>query len=93
MKISFVMVGLWWAGFSQYTFHYLPKNQIQFPKKIFKEVDIIWWILSTQNVWKLVKKQESIKKFLIAFFVFSCALQTIILIATYFGSKKSFGRG
>ncbi len=35
MKISFVMVGLWWAGFSQYTFYYLPKNKIQFPKKIF----------------------------------------------------------
>ena len=40
MKISFVMVGLWWAGFSQYTFHYLPKNQIQSSKKNFLKKSI-----------------------------------------------------
>ena len=89
MKISFVMVGLWWAGFSQYTFHYLPKNQIQFPKKDFLKKSILFGgFYQLKNVWKLVKKQESIKKFLIAFFVFSCALQTIILIATYFGEQE-----
>ena len=26
MRISFLLVGLWWAGFSQYTFYYLPEN-------------------------------------------------------------------
>ena len=89
MKISFVMVGLWWAGFSQYTFHYLPKNQIQFPKKdILKKSILFGGFYELNNVWKMVKKQESIKKFLLAFFVFSCALQTIILIATYFGEQE-----
>ena len=79
MKISFVMVGLWWAGFSQYTFHYLPKNQIQFPKKdILKKSILFGGFYELNNVWKMIKKQESIKKFLLAFFVFSCALQTII---------------
>ena len=93
MKISFVMVGLWWAGFSQYTFHYLPKNQIQFPKKDFLKKSILFGgFYQLKNVWKLVKKQESIKKFLIAFFVFSCALQTIILIATYFGEQEIIWR-
>ena len=33
-------------------------------------------------------KDISVKKFLIAFFTFSCALQTIILIATYFGEQE-----
>ena len=93
MKISFVMVGLWWAGFSQYTFHYLPKNQIQFPKKDFLKKSILFGgFYELNNVWKLIKKQESIKKFLLAFFVFSCALQTIILIATYFGEQEIIWR-
>ena len=93
MKISFVMVGLWWAGFSQYTFHYLPKNQIQSPKKdILKKSILFGGFYELKNVWKLIKKQESIKKFLLAFFVFSCALQTIILIATYFGEQEIIWR-
>ena len=93
MKISFVMVGLWWAGFSQYTFRYLPKNQIQFPKKdILKKSILFGGFYELKNVWKLIKKQESIKKFLLAFFVFSCALQTIILIATYFGEQEIIWR-
>ena len=93
MKISFVMVGLWWAGFSQYTFHYLPKNQIQSPKKdILKKSILFAGFYELKNVWKLIKKQESIKKFLLAFFVFSCALQTIILIATYFGEQEIIWR-
>ena len=87
MKISFVMVGLWWAGLANILFIiYQKPNSIS--QKIFKEVDIVWWILSTQKCMETVKKQESIKKFLIAFFVFSCALQTIILIATYFGEQE-----
>ena len=93
MKISFVMVGLWWAGFSQYTFHYLPKNQIQSSKKNFLKKSILFGgFYELKNVWKLIKKQESIKKFLLAFFVFSCALQTIILIATYFGEQEIIWR-
>ena len=39
-------------------------------------------------VWKLLKKDKSVKKFLIAFFTFSTAVQTIILIATYFGEQE-----
>ena len=33
MKLSFALTGLWWLGFSQYSFYYLPKgnNQINFP--------------------------------------------------------------
>ena len=33
MRISFLLVGLWWAGFSQYTFYYLPENLNNVNKK------------------------------------------------------------
>ena len=36
----------------------------------------------------IISVVKSVKKFLIAFFTFSTAVQTIILIATYFGEQE-----
>ncbi len=89
MRISFLLVGLWWAGFSQYTFFYLPQNLNDVNKKdVLKNSVIFSGFLELKEVWKILIKDISVKKFLIAFFTFSCALQTIILIATYFGEQE-----
>ena len=89
MRISFLLVGLWWAGFSQYTFYHLPLNLNDVNKKdAFKKSIIFSGFLELKEVWKILIKDISVKKFLIAFFTFSCALQTIILIATYFGEQE-----
>jgi UMF1 family MFS transporter len=89
MRISFLLVGLWWASFSQYTFYYLPQNLNNVDKKdAFKKSVIFSGFLELKEVWQILKKDISVKKFLIAFFTFSCALQTIILIATYFGDEE-----
>ena len=57
-------------------------------KKMFKKSIIFSGFLELKEVWKILIKDISVKKFLIAFFTFSCALQTIILIATYFGEQE-----
>ena len=89
MRISFLLVGLWWAGFSQYTFYHLPQNLNDVNKKdVLKKSVIFSGFLELKEVWKILIKDISVKKFLIAFFTFSCALQTIILIATYFGEQE-----
>jgi UMF1 family MFS transporter len=89
MRISFLLVGLWWVSFSQYTFYYLPHNLNNVDKKdAFKKSVIFSGFLELKEVWQILKKDISVKKFLIAFFTFSCALQTIILIATYFGDEE-----
>ena len=89
MRISFLLVGLWWAGFSQYTFLYLPQNLNDVNKKdVLKNSVIFSGFLELKEVWKILIKDISVKKFLIAFFTFRCALQTIILIATYFGEQE-----
>jgi len=89
MRISFLLVGLWWAGFSQYTFYYLPENLNNVNKKdALKKSVIFSGFLELKEVWKILKMDISVKKFLVAFFTFSCALQTIILIATYFGDSE-----
>ena len=89
MRISFLLVGFWWAGFSQYTFYHLPQNLNDVNKKdAFKKSVIFSGFLELKEVWKILIKDISVKKFLIAFFTFSCALQTIILIASYFGEQE-----
>ena len=89
MRISFLLVGFWWAGFSQYTFYHLPQNLNDVNKKdAFKRSVIFSGFLELKEVWKILIVDISVKKFLVAFFTFSCALQTIILIATYFGEQE-----
>ena len=85
MRYSFLLVGIWWIGFSQYSYYYLPnyKNTNKLHKNIvfngFKEL---------QNVWKQIKNLKALRRYLGAFFVYSMAVQTIMIIAAYFGEKE-----
>lgn len=86
MKISFIMVGLWWIGFSQYTFYVLPKG-VSSGHKVTKEV-IFNGFRELKGVWLELKGNLRLKRYLNAFFVFSMAVQTIMLMAVYFGEKE-----
>jgi len=85
MKSSFAIVGLWWLGFSQYSFYHLPKGNIgvKIPK------NIIWnGFKELKNVYKIIRSSKRFTRFLIAFFVFSFSLQTVLYIASYFGVNE-----
>lgn len=84
-RISFVMVGLWWLGFAQVTFRRLPNNV--YNKK--PEKDFIWkGFKELKMVWNQVKNYPTLKGFLISFFLLSVGVQTIILMASIFGSEE-----
>ena len=85
MKYSFVTVGFWWALFSQYSFYYLPTGKSL--GKIDKRV-ILNGFFELKGVWNNLKDYPNLKKFLPAFFVYSTAIQTVVLIATYFGEEE-----
>ena len=85
MRYSFILVGVWWALFSQYAFYHLPQGNSE--GKVTK--DVLWnGFLELKKVWYQLDKLPILKKFLPAFFVYSTALQTVILIATYFGEEE-----
>jgi UMF1 family MFS transporter len=85
MRYSFVLVGIWWIGFSQYTYYYLPNNRND--KKL--HVDIIFNGFKELNkVWQQIKHIIALRRYLGAFFVYSMAVQTIMIIAAYFGEKE-----
>lgn len=85
MKYSFVSVGIWWIVFAQYSFYYLPKGNKRDGERTnvilngFKELKLVW---------KQLGNQKRLKRYLGAFFVYSMAVQTVMLIATYFGEEE-----
>jgi len=84
-RLSFVMVGLWWLGFAQITFKKLPDDI--YNKK--PEKDYIWkGFRELKIVAKEVVNYPTLKRFLISFFLLSVGVQTIILLATIFGSTE-----
>ncbi|MCY7361820.1 MAG: MFS transporter, partial [Ignavibacteria bacterium] len=84
-RISFLTVGLWWFGFAQYTFKYLPSNiynkkpEGQFLFNGFKKLGLIL---------RDLKSQKLLKTFLIAFFFYNMGVQTVLYLATIFGDKE-----
>jgi UMF1 family MFS transporter len=83
-RLSFILVGVWWIVFSQYTFKYMPKgNKTQGAIKNvifngFKEL---------KSVWHSLADNLRLKSYLLAFFVYSMAVQTVMLVAAYFGEE------
>jgi UMF1 family MFS transporter len=84
-RIAFLAVGIWWFGFAQYTFYYLPKNKSTIKFKF----DILWkGYRELAGVWAQLKNLKDLKAFLFAFFFFTMGIQTVMYVATLFGSKE-----
>ncbi|RYZ30720.1 MAG: MFS transporter [Chitinophagaceae bacterium] len=84
-RITFLLVGAWWAVFAQFTFRVLPAQQTGFTKtgsNIFKD-----GFHQMKNVYGQVKKMPVLKRLLRGFFFYSMGVQTVMLAATLFGSK------
>ena len=84
-RTSFLMVGVWWIGFSQYTFKYLPngsKKDGPQPKSMFMH-----GYEKLLGVWKEFMRIPRLRRFLFSFFWYSTGVQTVILLASIFGKK------
>ncbi|OYU81160.1 MAG: MFS transporter [Flavobacterium sp. BFFFF1] len=86
MRYSFISVGVWWIIFSQYTYLYLPKGN-KSSEKVTRAI-IFNGFRELRKVWGLLKENIPLKRYLSSFFVYSMAVQTVMLIATYFGSQE-----
>jgi len=86
MKVAFITVGVWWILFSQYTFYVLPKG-VSSGNKVTRSV-VLNGFRELLLVWKDLTENLRLKRYLLAFFVFSMAVQTIMLVAVYFGEEE-----
>ncbi|HET9057708.1 MAG TPA: MFS transporter [Chitinophagaceae bacterium] len=86
LKLTFLLVGLWWVGFAQIPFAYLPMSA-KSERKSKKHV-----IVNGFHELKMVLNQlihmPVLKRFLSAFFFYSMGVQTVMLVAIDFGIKE-----
>lgn len=88
MRYSFVMVGVWWILFSQYTYYFLPKGAKKTGEEIIKTNLIFNGFKELKKVWFILSENLPLKRYLYGFFVSSMAVQTVMLVATYFGAQE-----
>ena len=84
-KIGFVMVGLWWLGWSAYTFKVLPQN-----KPVHKSSLLKYCKKGIEELSTAVRdtfKNKPIKYFLIAFLCLSLGFQTLWIISPLFAAS------
>ncbi len=84
-KFTFLLVGVWWIIFSQITLWFLPQNV----KKIKINFEILsHGIRELFKVWNYIKNVRNLRLYLFSYFFYSMGVQTIMLVASYFGSKE-----
>jgi UMF1 family MFS transporter len=87
VEYSFLLTGLWWMGFAQYTFKHLPnlshsiqgKNTKGLLFKGFKEL---------RNVFDQVRSIAALRRFLISYFFYNMGVQTIMVVAVLFARNE-----
>jgi UMF1 family MFS transporter len=83
-RIAFLTVAVWWIGFSQYSFKNLPDGT-ESPSN---GNILLSGYRELISAWKLAKEEQSIKLYLFAFFFYSMGVQTVMYLATLFGTSE-----
>ncbi|MCU0390722.1 MAG: MFS transporter [Thermoflexibacter sp.] len=84
MKYGFLITGIWWIGFAQVTFYFLPnakegKTSQNLFSQGYKEI---------YKVYQMVKKMSMLKAYLFSFFFYIMGVQTVMFLAATFGEKE-----
>jgi len=85
-RLSFLAVGVWWAGFAQITFKNLPPSRAsnQHPEKNI----LVNGFYELKKVWHQLAAYPVTKRFLRSFFFYNMGVQTVMYLATYFASQE-----
>ena len=88
-RIAFLTVGVWWIGFAQIPFSRLP-DTARPDKKTGQQTGnyLLNGFRELRHVWAELQQQALTKRFLVAFFVYNMAVQTVMYVATIFGSDE-----
>ena len=83
MKFSFLLVGIWWFGFSMIPFTKLPQQL----KRVTDSGYFTKGYRELYKVYQQIKHYADMKIFLAAFFFYNTGVQTVILLASTFAAK------
>jgi MFS transporter, UMF1 family len=86
LKLTFLLVGVWWVCFAQITFNVLPISSKK--ERADKTHVLANGFKELKLVWDQVKHMPVLKRYLTAFFFYSMGVQTVMLVAIDFGIKE-----
>ncbi|MFC7669191.1 MFS transporter [Hymenobacter humi] len=88
-QLSFLLTGIWWAGFAQIPFATLPPDR---GRPADAPAAQGGWLLNgfheLGKVWDQLKQLPNVKKFLLAYFTYNMGVQTVMYVATLFGTDE-----
>jgi MFS transporter, UMF1 family len=85
-QISFLLVGIWWWGFGQFSLSRLPKS---IPAGTGEQKNILTnGYRELRKVLNQLLHLPLLKRFLLAFFFFNMGVQTVMLAATLYGKSE-----
>lgn len=84
-RLAFLLTGLWWLGFAQYTFFHLPN-------RIYNKQPEGNYLLNgyreLAKIWNRLKRERLLRTFLLSFFFYIMGVQTVLFMAGSFGEKE-----
>ena len=86
IKEAFLLVGVWWAGFAQYTYYHLP-SKTKTGNRMSRRL-LLNGYREIRKVWKEVREIALLKRFLLSYFVYNMGVQTIMVLAVVFAEKE-----
>jgi UMF1 family MFS transporter len=85
-QLSFLLVGIWWGGFGQFSLSRLPKSTPAGSSTTGSILTNGYKELS--KVWKQLTHLPVLKRYLGAFFFYNMGVQTVMLAATLYGKSE-----
>ncbi len=86
-KFSFLLVGIWWIGFAQYTFKHLPVKAHS-PHDSDKSALLSKGFKELRGVFTQIKHMPQLKRFLSSYFFYNMGVQTIMVVAVLFARNE-----
>lgn len=87
-RFSFLLVGVWWWAFGQYSLRRLPRPTAAGSTTAREGKALSQGYKELQKVWNQLKRIPALKKFLFAFFFYNMGVQTVMLVAALYGKSE-----
>ncbi len=85
-RLSFLSVGLWWAGWAQIAFRRLPDTT---PAHVDASLGVVAnGYRELRATWRKLGTTTRLKRYLIAFFVLNMGIQTVMYLAANFAKQE-----
>ena len=86
-RLCFLLVGIWWWAFGQFSLRRLPRSEPAGTGDLTHQI-ISKGYRELQKVWNEVRQMPVLRRYLLSFFFYNMGVQTVMLAATLYGKSE-----